>query len=191
MDAEKVEKKAVRGKTKAQKSKKAEEKTGTGRPSKYESQVKPRLLEIEGWCRDGATDEIIAKNLHISLSTLGEYKKKFPEFSEAIKNTKDVADIKVENALFQRAIGYNAKVVKHVKVKRVDFDPETGRKTGEHEELVPVEDEVHIPADTTAQIYWLNNRKKEVWKQKQEVDHQGGMDVKVEFAKPEMDEMGK
>lgn len=161
-----------------------------GRKSKYESQVKPRLLEIEAWCRDGATDEDIAKNLHIALSTLGEYKKKFPEFSETIKNTKAVADIKVENALFKRAVGYTAKVVKHVKVKRIDFDPETGRKTGEHEELVPVEEEVHIPADTTAQIYWLNNRKREVWKQKQEVDHQGGMDVKVEFTKPEMEEMG-
>ena len=84
--------------------------------SKYETEVKPRLIEIEAWKRDGLTDEQIFKNLGISKDTFYKYKDKYTDFSDALKKGKEVADIEVENALFKRAIGYKYKeVIKEVK----------------------------------------------------------------------------
>ena len=72
--------------------------------SKYETDVKPRLIEIEAWKRDGLTDEQICKNLGIVKDTFYKYKEKYTDFSDALKKGKEVADIEVENALFKRAI---------------------------------------------------------------------------------------
>jgi hypothetical protein len=43
----------------------------------------------------------------IAESTLTEYKKKFPEFSDTIKEWKGSADEKVERSLYERATGYS------------------------------------------------------------------------------------
>lgn len=61
------------------------------------------LLLLEGWARDGLTDEQIAHNMNISTSTLYEWKNKYSELSEALKKTKEVVDRQVENALFKKA----------------------------------------------------------------------------------------
>ena len=125
--------------------------------SKYETDVKPKLVEIEAWKRDGLTDEQICKNLGISVDTFYRYKAKYSEFSEAIKKGKEVADIEVENALFKRAIGYTYKeVTKEVK----DID---GKKSTFIKEVTKV-----VPGDVAAQIFWLKNRKSNNWKDKRE-----------------------
>lgn len=62
------------------------------------------LLLIEGWARDGLTDEQIAHNIGISRSTLKEWKKKYPALSAALKKSKEVADREVENALYKKAL---------------------------------------------------------------------------------------
>lgn len=98
------------------------------RPSKYESNVAPRLGEVADWVRNGATDEEIAEKLGIALSTFYEYKSKseFSEFSEVLKKTRDAVDGEVENALLQSALSGN----------------------------------------TTAQIFWLKNRRPKQWRDK-------------------------
>ena len=53
--------------------------------SKWETHVKDRLIEVEGWARDGLTDEQIAKNLGISIQTFYTYKEKYLEFFESLK----------------------------------------------------------------------------------------------------------
>lgn len=71
---------------------------------KYEEWLtKDGLILIEGWARDGLTDEQIAHNMGISRDTLYEWKKKFPDISDALKKTKEVVDREVENALFKKA----------------------------------------------------------------------------------------
>lgn len=127
--------------------------------SKYETDVKPRLIEIEAWKRDGLTDEQIFKNLGISRDTFYKYKEKYTDFSDALKKGKEVADIEVENALFKRAIGYKYKeVIKEV--KEID-----GKKTTYIKEVVK-----EMPGDVGAQIFWLKNRKSSKWKDKQDID---------------------
>lgn len=141
----------------------------------------PRLLEIEAWARDGLIDEDIAHNLGVAYSTFCEYKKR-PELSEALKNSKAVADIKVENALHKKACGHTVKVKKTFKCKVTKYDPVSGRKISEEEELKEGWDEVYVPPDTMAIIYWSNNRMPEKWRQKQEqlIRHED-MTIEVEF----------
>lgn len=62
------------------------------------------LILIEGWARDGLTDEQIAHNMGIATGTLYEWKKKYHELAEALKKTKEVVDRQVENALFKKAM---------------------------------------------------------------------------------------
>ena len=127
--------------------------------NKYETDVKPRLVEIEAWKRDGLTDEQIFKNLGISRDTFYKYKEKYSDFSDAIKKGKEVADIEVENALFKRAIGYKYKeIIKEV--KEID-----GKKSTYIKEVVK-----EMPGDVGAQIFWLKNRKSSKWKDKQDID---------------------
>ena len=72
---------------------------------KYRRWLEPDgLLLLEGWARDGLKDEQIADNLGISTSTLYEWKKRYPAFSEALKKGKEVADYEVENALYRKAL---------------------------------------------------------------------------------------
>lgn len=71
---------------------------------KYEYWIsKDGLILIEGWARDGLTDEQIAHNIGISAVTLYDWKKKYPKISKALKKTKEVVDRQVENALFKKA----------------------------------------------------------------------------------------
>lgn len=100
---------------------------------KYEKWLKEEnLLLLEGWARDGLTDEQIAKNMGISYSTLKDWKNKYSAILAALKKGKEVVDYQVENALLSSALDGN----------------------------------------TTAQIFWLKNRRPDKWrdKPKDEVD---------------------
>ena len=57
------------------------------------------LILLEGWARDGLTDEQIAHNIGINRDTLYTWKKKYPDFADTLKKTKEVVDRQVENAL--------------------------------------------------------------------------------------------
>lgn len=127
-----------------------------------------RLTLITAWARDGLIDEQIAKNMGISKATLYNYKNNYPEIRKALQKGKEVVDIEVENALFKKAIGYNVKVQKAFKLKDIVF--EGGKKISETERIEYAEEEIHIPADTTAQIFWLKNRKKTQWRDKVEYE---------------------
>lgn len=127
-----------------------------------------RLTLLTAWARDGLIDEQIAKNMGISKATLYNYKNNYPEIRKALQKGKEVVDIEVENALFKKAIGYNVKVQKAFKLKDIVF--EDGKKISETERIEYAEEEIHIPADTTAQIFWLKNRKKSQWRDKVEYE---------------------
>lgn len=124
-----------------------------------------KLTLLEAWARDGLTDEQIANNMGISVASLYNYKNQHLEILNALKKGKEVVDIEVENALFKKCIGYTVPIKKTFKVKRIEYN-EDGKKIKEYEELVTGYDDMHIPADTTAQIFWLKNRKTDKWRDK-------------------------
>ena len=72
---------------------------------------------------------------------------------------------RVEDAVYRRAVGYKVKLKKTFKVKRVEFDPDTGKKLLEKEELEAGFEEVHIPADVRVCAYYLNNRDPARWRE--------------------------
>lgn len=122
-----------------------------------------KKLLLSGWARDGNTDEEIAKKIGISRSTLAEWKKKYPDISDALKKGKEIVDTEVEDSLLKRAKGYTISVKKTFKLKKTEYD-KSGKKVKEEEVLEVGEDEIHIPADVTAMIFWLKNRLPEKWK---------------------------
>lgn len=125
------------------------------------------LLRIFGWARDGLTDEQIAHNMGIRRSTLNEWSNKFPVISDTLKKGKAPVDIEVENALLNSAKGYTVKVKKPIKVKTKK--QLAGKGTIEEEHIEFVEEEVYVPPNPTAQIFWLKNRRPDKWRDKQDI----------------------
>lgn len=112
------------------------------------------LLKIEGWAKDGLIDEQIAKNMGVAYSTFKEWKKRFPDLSDVLKRSKEVADREVENALFESAKGFV-------------YEEEAVTNTGE---VVTVKK--YSKPNVTAIIFWLKNRKRNEWRDKQEIEQE-------------------
>lgn len=175
-----------------------------------------RLIQLEGWARDGLTDEQIAKNIGISRSTLSLWKKKNSDISDTLKKGKEVVDREIENALFKRAKGFTATETQYkvvpledelIDVRRRDYankwklkHPDAskqeiqdaavkGVKTTKRIKLGLIEKDV--PPDTTAAIFWLKNRKPEEWRDKHETELSGGLNVHNPYANLTDDELKK
>ena len=135
---------------------------------KYQEWLEPDgLTRLEAWARDGLTDEQIAKNMGIVSSTLREWKNKHSAISAALKRGKEVVDIEVENALLKRALGYD------YTEEKVKVSKENGKKA-----IKTVQAVKHIPPDTTAQIFWLKNRRPAQWRDKPEgTNDDGGVQI--------------
>jgi len=123
--------------------------------ARYE-EVEAKLPLIEGWAKDGLSEKQIASNLGIAYSTFRIYRDKHETLSAALKASKDVADIAVENALYRRAVGST-----YTEMKKV---------TNPDGSVVITEIVKEVPADTTAASLWLRNRKPKEWRDKQEFD---------------------
>ena len=114
------------------------------------------LLQIQGWARDGLTEEQIAHNIGITERSLNEWKNRFPSISSALKKGKAPVDIEVENALLKRALGYDTEET----ITEIEELGEGRQK--KHVRKV----KKHIPPDVTAQIFWLKNRRPGRWRDK-------------------------
>ena len=127
------------------------------------------MLRIEGWARDGLTDEQICHNMGIHVATLCDWKNRFPQLSESLKKGKAPVDQQVENALFKRAIGYQYEEiitdVEEYPTAQVDENGQTIVKEIRKTRTIL---KTALP-DTTAQIFWLKNRRPDRWRDKQEM----------------------
>ena len=139
----------------------AEKKSNAGRKSKYETHVVPRFEEIREWCAKGYTEAEMYKILGIGKDTWYKYKREHVEFADILKTGKVDADDLVEQALYKNAMGYF-------------YTEETVTNKGD-----VVEVKKYHKGNTTAQIFWLKNRRRDEWRDKQEVEHSGGMDIEV------------
>ena len=129
--------------------------------------TKEGLTLIEGWAKTGLSDEQIATNIGVTTTTFYDWKKKYADFSEALKKGKEVSDFEVENALFKSAIGYEyeerkevQEVVDGVMRKKVEIT----RK--------------QVPPNATSAIFWLKNRKPVEWRDVKQID--GNVNMKQE-----------
>src|SRR5690348_4908061 len=153
-----------------------------GRPTKYDPSYHPKTaikLALTGF-----TNDQMADFFEVNVDTIHEWRKKHPEFSDAIKSGKDVADSNVASSLYQRALGQTKKIQKAIKLKK------TVNGEGSEERVEMVEEEIYIPPDTTAQIFWLKNRQPKIWCDKKELGltDENGKDLlhtfKIEIVPP-------
>lgn len=126
-----------------------------------------KLTLLKAWARDGMINTEIIKKMDISENTLYLWKNKYPQIEEALRQGKEIVDIQVENALLKKAFGYNVQYQKAFKLKEVIYGND-GKRIKETERIETATEEIHIPADTTAQIFWLKNRKQKQWRDKRE-----------------------
>lgn len=129
---------------------------------KYEKWLEPdNLLLLQAWARDGLTDEQIAHNMGIRRATLYVWKKKYPYISDALKRGKEVVDVEVENALLKRALGYDYNEITEIRENGVVTQRKIVKK--------------YMAPDVTAQIFWVKNRKPDIWRDLKKIES----DIKV------------
>ncbi len=122
------------------------------------------IEQVERLCELGATDNEIARFFGTTVKVIQRWASANPEFGEALRVGKEVADARVERSLYQRAVGYEQTVTK-VFLPAGSREPVFARYTEQ------------MPPDTGAQIFWLKNRRRDEWKDRIESDHTG--DVKL------------
>lgn len=131
------------------------------RPSKYTPEI---LRQARLLAEKGLTDLELAEIFDVAESTVSLWKTEHPEFSEALKQGKEISDTKVERSLYERATGYS--------------HPEDKIFNNDGVPLV-VATIKHYPPDTAAAIFWLKNRRSREWREKVDVEHSGNLDINV------------
>lgn len=126
------------------------EPTKRGRPTKYTADTAKQAQKLS---KLGATDAQLADFFGVAVSTICLWKVEHPAFSDALKSAKDVADDRVERSLYQRALGYEH--------DEIDIRVIQNR-------VVKTPIRKHYPPDTTACIFWLKNRRPDLWREKPE-----------------------
>lgn len=115
----------------------------------------------------------VADALKISRDTLYKWKAIHPEFSDAIERGKEDADDRIERSLFDRAAGYEQTEEKLLVVSG-------GQGMGSCVERHLVTE--HIAADVTAIKFWLTNRRRKLWSDKQKIEHEGTLTLEQMLA---------
>lgn len=135
---------------------------------KYEPWRKQNgLTRLKAWARDGLTDEEIATKMGIRASTLYEWKKKYPEISEALSKNKIIYDAEVEEALHRNTTGYWTEET----IIEISKDPD-GKKRRTVRKI-----KKWVPGSSVAQFFWLKNRRPDKWRDKHEVELSGDIGI--------------
>jgi hypothetical protein len=119
---------------------------GGGRPSEFRPAFLPMACKL---AQLGGLDEDFAEAFGVSVQTIYEWKRRYPEFSLALKKAKEQVDAQVEKSLLRRALGFSYTAEK---VMIVDGKPTVVAYT-EHS----------LPSDTAC-IFWLKNRQPDRWR---------------------------
>ena len=134
-----------------------------GRPSSYRPEFDEQARKL---CQLGATDQEIADFFEVDVRTIYRWKAEHDGFCQSLKAGKEVADERVERSLFQRATGYEQEEVK------IFMPANAGAPV-----YAPFR--AKVAPDTTACIFWLKNRRPDLWRDKtqQELSGPGGKEL--------------
>jgi hypothetical protein len=130
-----------------------------GRPSDYQVGFNKQAFKL---CLLGATDKELADFFGVTEKTLNTWKEKHPRFLQSLKDGKENADANVSNRLYNRALGYS-----HPDVHITSYEGDVT--------LTPITK--HYPPDPTSCIFWLKNRQRGKWRDRQEVEHSGTLSL--------------
>jgi transposase-like protein len=114
-----------------------------------------------------ATTRELSRELGVSNSTLARWMKEFPAINSAVREMRSYVDDAVESSLAKRAIGYEV--------------TETSTSDGP-KGVTTTEKNVHIAPDVGAAKFWLSNRRRESWADRQVVEIEGGLKVAIAHA---------
>jgi len=140
-----------------------------GRPTDYRPEFCQKAIDL---CERGATDDELAECFEVSTRTIFRWKAEHPEFCQAVRVGKQVADDRVERSLYQMATGRYVVEQQAIKVKLSQYE----------EEVKIVDVEKFLQPEATAAAFWLKNRKPEQWRDvsRQENTGANGGPIKVE-----------
>jgi hypothetical protein len=124
--------------------------------------------QVEKLCRLGARDGEVAEFFGVEVEVLEGWMREHAEFAEAVRRGRMLADAEVAERLFLRARGYSHEAVKIL-------------SRGGKEEPVMVPYVEHYPPDTTACMFWLKNRRPDLWRDKVADDAAGKKGGAVEL----------
>lgn len=130
-----------------------------GRPTSYKPAYAEQARKL---CELGATDIELADFFEVNVATIYRWRHREPKFCEALKVGKDACDDRVERSLYNRAVGYTFESEKVFQFQG---------------QIVRAETKEHVPPETGAAMSWLKNRRGDVWRDKQEVEHTGGVKI--------------
>lgn len=134
-----------------------------GRPSAYKSDYVEQARKL---CELGAIDVDLADFFEVTIGTIWQWQRRHPEFLSAIKVGKENADDRVERSLYHKANGYTFESEKVFQFQG---------------KIVRAQTREHIPPDTTAAVFWLKNRRKNDWRDRQEYTGADGSPLIPEY----------
>lgn len=135
-----------------------------GRPTKWKDEFVDLAFKF---CLMGATDQNLAEFLEVNEDTIYEWKNIYPEFSDSIYRGRHKADAEIAHSMYHRAKGYS----------HPEDDIRTVSVGGGRSDIVITPTVKHYPPDTAAASLWLRNRQGKLWRDKQEVEHSGGLTI--------------
>lgn len=117
-----------------------------GRPDTYRPEFCKQAAEL---CLLGAIDVDLARFFEVTEKTINAWKETYPDFRLALKKGKEVADAIIAKSLFQRGKGYT-----HREEKIFCYEGQ----------IIRAETLKHYPPETIACIFWLKNRRPDLWR---------------------------
>ena len=126
-----------------------------GRPTKYKAEYARQAFRL---CLLGATDKDLATFFDTTERQINRWKLTKPQFCQSLKTGKERADAAIAKSLYHRGLGYSH--------KDVHISSYEGKIT-----ITPIIK--HYPPDTTACIFWLKNRRPDLWRDRHDLTTDG------------------
>ena len=147
------------------------------------------LIKLQGWARDGLTNEQIAQKIGVRRETISVWCNKYPNIANALKKGKEVIDYEIENSLISTMKKHKIKTTTYKMVKKDDLvlkaertkfmnmfkldHPDatkeqiliaTAENVAIYERIPMTETVTEVDPNVSSMIFWLKNRKPEVYR---------------------------